>query len=192
MASSKKPSSKTKKAIISIVVIVVLILLGFLLYKELNHKKAVTNSSSKNTFHIAPGHSKPTKHQIVKTPSLSTSNTNNTSTQSNSTLNSNINTNPSLYKTSSSGLITLHTPYNNETIESGFPINGTAKVPQVNYILIDNEVGQIAQGSLKVINGKFQGTLNFTPHAASGVLQVYSPNPTNGAEENIINIDINY
>jgi len=192
MPSTKKSSKKTKKIIISVIAVIILILAGFLLYKELTHKKAVTYTSPKSTFHTAPGHSKAVKHQIVKTPSLNTSNTNNTSTQSNQTPNSNINTNPSLYKTSSSGQITLHTPYNNETIESGFPIDGTAKVAQVNYILIDNQVGQIAQGSLKVVDGKFQGTLNFTPHATSGVLQVYSPNPTNGSEENIINIDVNY
>ncbi len=186
MATTKK---RTKKIIITIVIILALLIAGILAYRAIYYKKPVTYTSPKNTFQTKPGQSKPTKHTINKQPSLSTSNTNNSSSSSSS---SNINTNPSLYITSSSGQITVHTPYNNEAISSGFPINGTAKVNTVDYILIDNQVGQIAQGSLKVVNGKFQGTLNFTPHATSGVLQIYSPNPSNGAEENVINIDVNY
>ncbi len=175
---------RLKKIILTKVIILALVIAGIFAYRAIYYKKPVTYTSPKNTFQT-----KPTKHKIIKQPSPSTSNTNNSSSLSNS---SNVNTNPSLYVTSSSGQITVHTPYNNETISSGFPINGTAKVNTVNYILIDNQVGQIAQGSLKVVNGKFQGTLNFTPHATSGVLQIYSPNPSNGAEENVINIDINY
>ncbi len=188
MASVKK---RTKKLLIASTIVVALIAAGFIVYKLAYYKKPITYTNPKNNFHTNPGQSKPTQHKIVKQPSLSTSNTTNGSSTSTS-LNSNINTNSSLYIASSSGQITVHTPYNNETISSGFPINGTAKVSTVNYILIDNQVGQIAQGSLKVINGKFQGTLSFTPHATSGVLQVYSPNPTNGSEENVINIDVNY
>ena len=186
MASTKK---RTKKIILTIVIILALLIAGFFAYRAIYNKKPITYTSPKNTFHPKPGQSKPTNHKITKQPSLNTSNTNNSSTSSSS---NNINTTPSLYVTSSSGQITVHTPYNNETISSGFPINGTAKVSTVDYILIDNQVGQIAQGSLKVVNGKFQGTLSFTPHATSGVLQVYSPNPSNGAEENVINIDVNY
>ncbi|MGH7195069.1 MAG: hypothetical protein ACREJM_16270, partial [Candidatus Saccharimonadales bacterium] len=91
-----------------------------------------------------------------------------------------------------SGNITLQLPSPNSTIKTGDSITGLAKVSTVQFILTDNSVGMIAQGNLKVVNGKFSGTLQFTPHSSSGKLEVYYPNPTNGAEQDIVEINVNF
>lgn len=96
------------------------------------------------------------------------------------------------WTSSSSGDITLQQPTNGSTIQSGDTISGLADTSTVSFILKDNSVGVIAQGSLNVVNGKFSGTLEFTPHANSGSLEVYYPNPSTGAEEDIINITVNF
>jgi hypothetical protein len=96
------------------------------------------------------------------------------------------------WTSSTSGDITLQQPTNNSTISSGDTISGLANTSTVSFILKDTSAGVIAQGSLNVVNGKFSGTLQFTPHSSTGSLEVYYPNPDNGAEEDVINITVNY
>jgi hypothetical protein len=98
----------------------------------------------------------------------------------------------SQWKSSTSGKITLQQPTAGSTVSSGATLSGLAQVDTVQFILKDNAVGQIAQGTLNVVNGKFSGTLQFTPHAKTGELELYYPNPNNGAEEDIVNIDVNF
>ena len=98
----------------------------------------------------------------------------------------------SQWVSSSSGNVTLQQPSSNTVIKSGDTLSGLAKVSTVQFILVDDSVGQIAQGSLSVVNGKFSGILQFTPHASSGKLEVYYPNPTNGAEEDLIKINVGF
>lgn len=88
--------------------------------------------------------------------------------------------------------ITLQQPSQDSTIKSGDTISGIANVSTVQYILSDNKVGLIDQGVLNVVNGKFSGTLHFSPHSNIGSLQLYYPDPSNGAEEDIINIGVNF
>ncbi|HEV2402957.1 MAG TPA: hypothetical protein VGS08_02030 [Candidatus Saccharimonadales bacterium] len=93
---------------------------------------------------------------------------------------------------SSNGDITLQEPSSGTLFKSGDPIVGLARVNSVQFILTDNTVGLIAQGNLSVDNGKFSGTVQFTPHANSGKLEVYYPNPSNGAEDDIVDVDVNF
>ncbi len=101
------------------------------------------------------------------------------------------NTNSSQWITSSSGNITVEQPLANASIHSGTTLSGTAKVNAVNYRLIDASVGVISEGTLNVVNGKFSGNLNFTPHSSGGRLDVFSTAP-NGAELNEIEIAVNF
>lgn len=101
------------------------------------------------------------------------------------------NTNSSQWITSASGNITVEQPIANATIQSGTTLSGTAKVSTVNYRLVDDSVGVISEGTLNVVNGKFSGNLNFTPHSSGGRLDVYSTAP-NGAELNEIEIAVNF
>jgi cytoskeletal protein RodZ len=100
-------------------------------------------------------------------------------------------TNSSQWITSKSGVITVHQPLANSTVKSGDVLSGTAKVGTVNFRLIDNTVGVIAEGTLTVVNGKFSGTLSFATHSSSGRLDVYSTD-SNGIEQNEIQIAVNY
>lgn len=93
---------------------------------------------------------------------------------------------------SASGLITVGKPLKDALLENGSVIGGTAKdLKQVQYRLIDNQVGVIAEGSLRVVNGAFSGTLQFDPHSASGRLDIFTY--TNlSEEENNIEIPVNF
>lgn len=183
----------TRVVIILIAVLIVAVVAIYI--EKIHHKSASNTSNNHKTTLITGTTSKPTPH----TPSPSTANNSsfqgNTSNQSIQPSNTTAVPPKSQWTTSSSGTITLQQPYPNATIQSGSIISGTiqsSSIHTVNFILTDNAVGQIAQGSLSVVNGKFSGSLNFTSHSSSGTLQVYSPNPTNGAEENIINFDVKY
>jgi hypothetical protein len=98
----------------------------------------------------------------------------------------------SQWTTSTSGNITLQQPAAGSIVQTGDTISGLAKVSTVQFILTDNSVGLIDQGTLNVVNGKFAGTLAFAVQSDGGKLEVYSPNPTTGAEEDIININVNF
>ena len=93
---------------------------------------------------------------------------------------------------SSSGLITLLSPQDGDTLASGATISGSAKVPTVQYRLVDDTAGVIAQGPLSVVNGKFAGKLQFTSRGRTGSFAVFSFDPQTGAEVNSIKIKVGF
>ncbi len=90
-----------------------------------------------------------------------------------------------------SGDITLKQPAANATLKDGAVISGSAKVSQVQYRLIDDQVGLLAQGSLKAVNGNFSGTLHFQPHSSGGRLDIFSYDASD-AEINEIQVIVRY
>ena len=87
---------------------------------------------------------------------------------------------------SESGLITLESPAKDATISSCSIIAGSANnLDKVQYRLIDDNVGVLAQGELQVSAGKFSGKLVFSPNAPTGRLDVYSFD-SSGREVNVI------
>lgn len=98
----------------------------------------------------------------------------------------------SQWTTSQSGEITVKQPVANDTIQDGAVLSGSAKVGQVYFNLIDDQVGVIAQGSLNVVNGDFSGTLHFTPHSTSGRLDIYSTTTPGGPELNLVEIAVHF
>jgi hypothetical protein len=98
----------------------------------------------------------------------------------------------SQWTSSPSGNITIQQPISGQTLHTGDTISGTAKVDTVAFILKDNAVGVIANGTLSVVNGKFAGSLGFTAHSGSGILEVYYPDPSTGAEKDLIKVNVNY
>jgi hypothetical protein len=180
-----KKSKKISKKIFFITVGVVIVLFGLYLWHQ-------SDKQNNNVTHT-------TKHSATKSttstpvsPKVSSSNL-----SSGGIVNNNNQTNNTLppsseWAISNSGDITLQQPIANSTIQSGDTLSGLANVNNVQFILTDRAVGLIAQGDLNVVNDKFSGTLQFTPHASTGTLQVYYPNPNNGAEEDVVNIDVNF
>lgn len=190
MYKQRKQSSR-KKLFIGLLIIV-LVAGGIVLYIHQHDKKSLNLAANKNNKGVVQGTTskqsqQPTQHQVV---------TNNNTGQG-GVVDQNGQTSGSLppssqWVSSTSGDITLQQPSPNTTVQSGDTLSGLAKVSNVQFILSDNSVGLIAQGNLNVVNGKFSGTLQFTPHSSSGKLEVYYPNPANGAEEDIIEIDVNF
>ncbi len=91
---------------------------------------------------------------------------------------------------STSGIISVNQPAANAKLSSGDILGGTAKVDTIQFRLIDNVVGVIAQGSLKVVDDKYSGSLRFQPRGTAGRLDVFSLDPTTGAEINEVQIPV--
>jgi hypothetical protein len=100
-------------------------------------------------------------------------------------------TNPSKWSTSTSGVITVKLPDSGDTIKSGATLAGSSSVNPIQFTLIDNQVGVIAQGPITVTNGNFTASIDFTAHASSGRLDIFSTDP-NGREINEVQIPINF
>jgi hypothetical protein len=91
---------------------------------------------------------------------------------------------------SASGVVTVVSPAKNGMLTSGDVIRGTAAgARQVQYRLIDDNVGVVAQGGLDVVNGTFSGKLQFKAHASTGRLDVYTLNEQ-GQETNEVQLQV--
>jgi len=185
---SIKRKSSSKKEVLGLLIIGLVLCLIFLTYKHY-HKKNLNLAADRGSQPVAKGTTSiPIQHQVT---------TNNGTTAGGGVLDKNGQTSGSLppsalWVVSDSGNLTLQQPSPNTIVHSGDTLSGLAKVNSVQFILTDNSVGLIAQGNLNVVNGKFSGTLQFTPHSSNGKLEIYHPNPANGAEEDIIEIDVNF
>jgi len=93
--------------------------------------------------------------------------------------------------TSESGLVTVSVPSKNDTVKNGSVVAGTVKsgVTKVQYRLIDEQYGVLAQGSLDVVNNAFSGKLQFSPRSDSGRLDIFSFDEA-GTEVNNIEIPV--
>lgn len=179
--------SKTKKAIIVTVLMVLLIVAvgAFGLWEH--HNKS---NSKNNSQFVAQTHSTittpPTQHSISN--SSSGAGQGGVIDQNGKSSNS---TSETQSTTSSSGNITLYQPSKNELVSPGATLSGIAKISKVQFMLIDNESGLLAQGQLNVVDGKFSGLLQFKAQSSAGRLDVYSSNGT-GAEINLIEIPVKF
>lgn len=180
-------SKNGKKVIILLLIVIILVVLASIVLYWHDHSKTTPTPATSASVSV----SKKT------TPTSQTPPASNNSTGQGGVIDQNGQTSGALppssdWVSSSNGAITLQQPSANTVLQSGATLSGTANVNNVQFILSDNSVGLIAEGNLNVVNGKFSGILKFTPHAKTGTLEVYYPNPANGAEEDIINIDVNF
>lgn len=93
---------------------------------------------------------------------------------------------------SSGGSIKLASPAANTLVKSGDYIYGSSSLPSVQYRIADNTKGQLAQGSLKVVDGYFSGKLEFNPVGDSGKLDVYSIDSSTGKELDKITLSVRF
>jgi hypothetical protein len=101
-------------------------------------------------------------------------------------------TNQSDWTPSASGVITLQQPIDGATLKTGDTIRGIATVESIQYRLEDNRMGVIAQGNLSVVDGKFSGILQFTPKGTNGTLDIFTFDPSSGAEINHADINVKF
>lgn len=92
---------------------------------------------------------------------------------------------------SASGAITLTGISANDLLSNGEYLTGNATVGQIQFRIVDDTVGVLAQGQLSVVNGKFSGTLHFTPRGSTGRLDVFSYG-TSGSEINSVEIPVRF
>ena len=97
----------------------------------------------------------------------------------------------SQWTTSESGVVTVYAPIQGAIFKNGSVLSGAAKALTVSFRLVDNQVGQIASGTLDVKNGKFSGTLSFASKGSSGVLKVYTTN-SDGSEVNVVKVNVKF
>jgi hypothetical protein len=98
---------------------------------------------------------------------------------------------PTLWSKSESGKITIKLPVNNGELKNGGTVYGSSSLSQVQYRLIDDEAGVIAQGPINVVDGNFTATLNFKAYAKSGRLDIFSTEP-GGREINEVQIAVRF
>jgi hypothetical protein len=93
---------------------------------------------------------------------------------------------------SDSGVITVKGIAANSLLTNGASLYGTSTAQgTVNFRVIDEDVGVLAQGTLQIVNGSFSGKLAFTPRANTGRLDVYTTSSL-GDEENNIEIPVRF
>lgn len=69
--------------------------------------------------------------------------------------------------------ITVFSPSKNTLIASGQEISGQSTYQKVNFRLIDDASGVIAEGNIAVVNGLFSGKLNFSSAGTNGRLDLF-------------------
>jgi hypothetical protein len=184
-----KTNKRVGKKWIAIAVVVVLVIGGtywrLRIYKPASEVITTAGNLTQSTAPSTSTNSPPPKKQPTSNVGLDDGGAADTSGQTTAT------TNQSQWITSKSGAITVEQPVANATLSSGDYLVGTAKVGAVSFRLSDTSDGQIATGTLQVVNGKFSGKLSFTAHSSDGELDVFSTN-SQGVEFNIIQIAVKF
>lgn len=95
--------------------------------------------------------------------------------------------------TSDSGAITVKGLAAQDLLSDGNTLHGTTTnaVSTVQFRVIDETVGVIAQGSLSVVNGAYSGTLHFNAKSTTGRVDVFSFDAA-GSEINNIEIPVRF
>ena len=186
---AKKKSYKNRRKLLKILVVIVIIILivaGVIYYRS-KHDKNNLNAVTKKSGYSATV-SKSVKSSGTQSPGGSLGQGG--ATDQNGQTSSTTTTNSSQWTTASSGQLTVEQPAQNALVKNGDTLSGTAKFNTVQFRIIDNSVGVVAQGSLNVVGGNFSGVLNFRAQSTSGRLDVFSYDPTTGAEINEVQIPI--
>jgi hypothetical protein len=107
----------------------------------------------------------------------------------NGAINSNIDTShPTVSKT---GEISVFTPQSNALVNSGFTVSGLSSLSLVSYRVIDDVSGVISTGELRVVDGKFSGTLGFSTTAATGRIDFFGTK-FDGTEYSSVEITVRF
>jgi hypothetical protein len=143
MAKSNQAKHKSRKVFYIFSLCTVLIIAGAI-YLYIHHKDhpKVSIINPTNTIHQLTNKSATNNGQ--KQSSSSSTVNQGTSVDNNGVVSTPVNNNSSLWTESQSGVITVKDPLQNATIASGASLVGSATASQVQYTLIDNDVGVIS------------------------------------------------
>lgn len=188
MKISKKHTAKiNKKVVLGLLVVVLVALAGWLIYR---HNQQPTVSKQTAPITALPAHAAANNGEKKSDAASGDGSRDGTVTDNKGIVSDSL---PSSDKwtTSSSGQITVKTPTSGATLTSGAALIGTSKVGQVQYRLIDDQVGVISQGFISVVNNTFSGSLKFQSHSSTGRLDVFNSDE-NGKELNEVQIPVKY
>lgn len=185
MPSKSKKNRFNKHYLTILLVLLFLILITTLELTNTTHffhkKITIPNTSSSNS-------TSKSSQTTNKTVTTNTGVNKGTSTDNNG-VSPIVSTDSSKWTVSTSGLLTVKSPLQNSKITSGVNLSGIASVNQIQYRLIDDQVGVISQGIINVVNGSFSANINFVPHSTSGRLDVFNTD-SNGREINEVQIKV--
>lgn len=91
--------------------------------------------------------------------------------------------------TSKDKAITVFSPTTGSTLANGSLVSGKSSYGEVYFRLIDDVRGVIAQGAIKVVDGLYSGSLNFSTNGKQGRLDIFSTN-SDGLEQSNVEINI--
>jgi cytoskeletal protein RodZ len=186
MTTKKHRSSFTKYFFIFLIIAVIAAGI-FILIRH--HNQPRVTGSTLNTIHkLTP---QPVPNNGNKQPSTPSSQVEQGTSTDNNGASTPVTTNPGQWSISQSGDITVKEPVQNALLQPGATLEGSASVNQVQYTLLDNQVGVISQGTINVVNGTFSATISFSKYSSSGRLDVYSSD-ANGKEINIVEIPVDF
>lgn len=184
-------TKKHSKILLSFFALVFIVIIGTVLQLT-NVVHFISSPKPKVSVTSPPIHTLKTKsNPSVKVPSTSNGISQGTSTNISSPSSVSVSTPSSSWITSSSGLLTVKQPVDNNLVQSGFKLVGSSSDGNVQYTLIDSVAGMVSQGSINVINGNFAANIYFKSYGNTGRLDVYNTT-SNGKEINLVEIPLNF
>src|SRR5665213_3204684 len=139
---SKKHFSFKKRYMTALLVLLALALMTTL---ELANTTHIFHKQNVASGTIPKSSSSKSTSTSDKTPSTNTSINKGTATNNNS-VSPVVTNDSSKWAVSSSGLLTVKSPLENDKIATGVSLSGLASVDQIQYRLVDDQVGVISQG----------------------------------------------
>jgi len=94
-------------------------------------------------------------------------------------------------RSSDGSSVIVYSPINNQVLQTGQILSGASTATRVNFRLIDNISGVIAQGTLSVVNGKFSGVSSFKTVASDGRVDIFTSDDQ-GVESNNVSIPVRF
>jgi hypothetical protein len=186
-AKNHKKKLPRKIVILTVAVLLALVAVGLYYLRKRNTPKVSPTPAA--TIHQLPA--QPAANNGEKSTQASSGTNKGTVADNQGQAGSPVNTSPSQWTTSASGVITVKQPISSATIKSGVQLAGTATVSKIQYRLIDNQSGVVSEGFINVVNGNFSGNISFQSHSSSGRLDVFTATDT-GVESNEVQIPVNF
>ena len=170
--------------------LLVLLLLVSMTILELTNTTHLFHKQTATSGTISTSSPPKSTSTVNKTSPTNTSTNKGTATDNNG-VSPVITTDSSKWLVSSSGLLTVKSPLENDKIATGANLTGIASVDQIQYRLVDDQVGVISQGFINVVDGTFSANISFVAHSTTGRLDVFSSD-TYGREINEVQVPITF
>jgi len=186
--STKNKRSSRLPLLLAVAAVVVVAGLGFLYYRNQQDKKP---SDEKEVVAANLESPVPDENGGETTPKQAPTNTGSSRDGGAVDTGGQDATNSGQSTSSASGNITVYSPSPDSVVKSGGTLSGAAKVSTVNYRLIDDKIGVIGTGILKVVSGRFSGRFEFQSGGQAGRLDVFRT-LSDGREVDVVEIPVRY